>query len=72
MNAIKRTKCTRNTGVRELWLIEPKRMQVIVYIFEQDDEIHLCSFDDDIPVYVSEGKCTVNFHFIKKRMNSEE
>lgn len=62
----------KNAGVRELWPIEPRRMQVVVYLFEKDDEVHLYSFDDDIPVDISEGKCIVNFHDVKKRMNPEE
>ncbi len=57
-----------NAGVREYWLIEPKRLQVIVFLFEKDCETHIYSFDDEIPVYISGGSCKVCFAPVKDRM----
>ncbi|MDD6716460.1 MAG: Uma2 family endonuclease [Firmicutes bacterium] len=58
----------KNAGVREYWLIETERMEVIVYSFDKDDEMHLYSFDDDIPVGISEGNCVISFREIKQRV----
>lgn len=54
----------QDSGVREYWLIDPERKQVVVYLFdcgEHKDEIHLYTFDDPIPVAVSNGECKVRF-----------
>lgn len=58
----------KNAGVREYWLIETERMEVIVYSFDKDDEMRLYSFDDDIPVGISEGNCVISFREIKQRV----
>ena len=52
-------------GVREYWIIDPKKERIFVYIFDQNEEDALdpaiYSFDSDIPVHISEGHCKVNF-----------
>lgn len=55
-------------GVREYWRIEPKRQQVIVIRFEKDDETSIYSFDDEIPVGISDGECTVCFRPVKDQL----
>lgn len=62
----------KNAGVREYWLIKPDRQQVVVFLFSEDDRITIYTFDDDIPVYISEVACTVNFSAIKGRMTKSE
>lgn len=59
-------------GVREYWRVEPKRRQVIVIRFEKDDESSIYSFDDEIPVGISDGACTVCFSPIKERLTKAE
>ena len=56
----------RNAGVREYWILDPDKQTVIVYRFCDDDAIDFYSFDDDIPVAVSQGLCTVNFSNLKQ------
>ena len=58
----------KNAGVREYWLIETDRMKVFVYRFDKDDDTGVYSFDDDIPVGISEGSCAVSFRGIKQRV----
>lgn len=55
----------KNAGVREYWMIEPARLQVIVYLFEKDDDIRIYTFDEDIPVSISDGKCKINLSGVK-------
>lgn len=57
-----------NAGVKEYWIIDPKEMKVIVWLFGPEDKINIYSFDDDIPVSLSQGLCTVNFSPLKERM----
>lgn len=58
----------KNAGVREYWMIDPDRKQVIIYLFCQDDAIRLYTFDDEIPVTISDGLCSVCFASIKERL----
>ncbi len=51
----------KHAGVREYWILEPEKQKVITYLFDKDDDIRLYTFDDDIPVDISDGLCTVNF-----------
>ena len=58
----------RFSGVREYWIIDPEHQKVIVYLFERDDEINLYTFDDEIPVAVSQGICQISFAQVKERL----
>ncbi len=58
----------KNAGVKEYWIIDPEHQKVIVYLFERDDEINLYTFDDEIPVAVSQGICQISFAQVKERL----
>ena len=55
-------------GCREYWIVDQSSEHVIVYLFGDDPVIHMYSFDDEIPVHISEGKCKVDFSKIKERL----
>lgn len=48
-------------GVKEYWMIDLQRKQVIVYVYTQEDLIKIYSITDDIPVTISNGKFHVDF-----------
>ena len=56
------------TGVREYWIVDPKRETVLCYYFEGDDYPHMYTFDDIIPVMIYDGKLEINFADIKDRL----
>lgn len=56
-------------GCKEYWIIDPKNERVTVYIFDDDDIVHLYTFDDTVPVGISNGECEVDFRTIKDRLN---
>ena len=62
----------KNAGVKEYWLIHPEKQQVIVYLFHKDDNIAIYSFEDKIPVSISDGLCEVCFGEIKQRIAKRE
>lgn len=62
----------KNAGVREYWLINPAKQQVIVYLFYKDDDVSCYTFDDTIPVSISDGLCDVSFAPLKKRLAAME
>ncbi len=64
-----------SAGVQEYWIVDPFRERVIVYLFhvegdiEADEEdIHVYTFEDKIPVGIYHGKLEINFAKIKQRM----
>ena len=51
----------RNAGVREYWLVDPDKKQVIVYDFAHDDSISVYGFDAKVPVGIFDGGCVIDF-----------
>ena len=58
-----------NAGCKEYWIIDPKNERVTVYIFDDDDITYLYTFNDKVPVGISNGECEVDFSKIKDRLN---
>ena len=58
----------RSAGVREYWIVDPKRETVLCYFFEGEDYPHMYTFDDIIPVMIYDGKLKINFADIKDRL----
>ena len=42
-------------GVREYWIINPMKKIVQTYIFDDEEDANMYSFDDEIPVYIFDG-----------------
>ncbi len=56
-------------GVREYWIVDPKKKIVVRYTFTDPDYMpEIFPFDSEIPVAISEGKCTINFRRINKKL----
>lgn len=61
-------------GVREYWMIDPAKEQIIVYQFHNDaennceDEIALYSFEDTVPVGIYDGKLQIDFSKINRKI----
>jgi len=51
----------KRAGVREYWIVDPKRKTVLVYEFEKGDTATLYGFDASVPVGIYDGKCRVDF-----------
>ena len=57
-----------NAGVREYWIIDPDNDRVLVYDFNDENVIYHYTFDDKIPVRLSNGDCVIDFSEIKERL----
>ncbi|MCC8044110.1 MAG: Uma2 family endonuclease [Clostridiales bacterium] len=55
-------------GVREYWIIDPKRKCIYVYEFEKSDSAAVYSFEDIVPVGIYGGDCRVDFARIYERV----
>ena len=63
-----------NAGVREYWVIDPKKETVVVYEFNEVEEfemqIHIYTFENQVPVGIWDGECIVDFAEIKEYLES--
>ena len=58
-----------NAGVREYWIVDPEKRSVMVYYFEETDLTpETYSFDDVIPIHISEGKCSIDFGIVNRKI----
>lgn len=61
-----------NAGVREYWMIDPDRRQIVVQQFasfeEDDDNIRIYGFEDKIPVQIYEGDLQIDFEKISRKL----
>jgi len=48
-------------GVREYWMIDPKKKNVLVYDFEHNQYPMIFGFEDTIPVHMWNGACVIDF-----------
>ena len=58
---IVKTRYYEMAGVREYWIVDPAKENVLVFFFEEDKLPVTYSFDDEIPVRISGGKCVIDF-----------
>ena len=61
----------KNAGVREYWLIDPKRKIVLVYRFERDDAIEIHTFDEKVEVGIFQAEDPADRLFIDFREISD-
>lgn len=57
-----------NAGCREYWVVDPDAQTVTVYYFDGDETSIHYTFDDTVPVRISEGKCSIDFTSIRARL----
>ena len=58
-----------NAGVREFWLVDPKKKRVHVYCYEQDDLPVMYTFEHKVPVGIWNDECEVDFAEIYEYMS---
>ena len=54
-----------DAGVKEYWLIDPKKLEILVHQFPEEETTlpfpEKYTFEDKVPLGISEGKCTIDF-----------
>lgn len=50
-----------NAGVREYWIVDLEKKKILVYNWEQEEFPRIYGFENQIPVWVFEDKCVVDF-----------
>ncbi|MBO4337411.1 MAG: Uma2 family endonuclease [Lachnospiraceae bacterium] len=57
-----------NAGVREYWIVDPKKREVLVYNFKEDIDLKVYSFNDTIPVGIYDGNLTIDFSLVLQEL----
>ncbi len=55
-----------NAGVREYWIIDPIKKNLLVYFFEQEDVPYIAGLEQEVPVNIYEGRLKIDFSRISK------
>lgn len=50
----------QNAGVKEYWMVDPDKKQVLVYDFTTDCSVELHGFDEKIAVHIFDGDCEID------------
>lgn len=52
-----------NAGVREYWIVDPKKKSITTYTDDGEDDydIHIYSFEHEVPVHIFNNECKINF-----------
>ena len=57
-----------NAGVCEYWIVDPDKEKVIVYDLENEMDIALYTFQDQVPVLIFKKECKVDFREIREHL----
>lgn len=57
-----------SAGVREYWVVDPDKKQVVVYDFQKEDYPVIYGFGGEIPVGIFDGECQIDFAEIYEYM----
>ncbi|MDO4313144.1 MAG: Uma2 family endonuclease [Eubacteriales bacterium] len=58
----------RKAGVREYWIVDPKKLRVAVYDTEHKAEPAIYTFEDKIPVHIFNGELKIDFEDIYRKI----
>ncbi len=50
-----------SAGVKEYWVIDPDKQKIITYKLDDDFDASIFGFEDEVPVAIYNGKCTIDF-----------
>ena len=59
-----------SAGVREYWMVDPERENIIVYDIENDMIMAVYTFKQQVPVRIFREECVVDFQEIKEYVSS--
>lgn len=61
-----------NAGVREYWIFDPYKKQLVVFFFENDIYAQIYDLKQPVPIFIFKGKLQIYFDQILKWCRSFE
>ena len=58
----------QEAGCEEYWIVDIENRRVLVYLFKDENWPDIYSFDDRVPVGISEGLCEIDFTKVEKEI----
>ena len=58
----------RFSGVREYWIVDPQKLEIIVYDLEHDLKPETYDFTAKIPLGISDGSCRIDFQKVFQKV----
>ncbi len=58
----------KDAGVREYWIVDPKKERITVYDLEHEELPESYTFSDTVPLGISDGACSVDFARIREAL----
>ena len=58
----------QEAGCKEYWIVDIENRRVLVYLFKDENWPDIYSFDDRVPVGISEGLCEIDFTKVEKEI----
>ena len=58
----------QEAGSEEYWIVDIENRRVLVYLFKDENWPDIYSFDDRVPVGISEGLCEIDFTKVEKEI----
>lgn len=59
----------KTAGVREYWMVDTRRKQIICYFFESEISPVIYPFETPVPVHIFDGKLTIDFSELEAGLN---
>ncbi len=52
-----------NAGVREYWIVDQKKKNIVAYVADDEDDydIFIYTFENEVPVHIFNNECKINF-----------
>ena len=57
----------KKAGVKEYWIIDPERLEILAYDFE-GNHLDKYTFNDQVPIRISKGRCKIDFTHIRRSL----
>lgn len=63
---IKKVELYKRAGVREYWMLDTEKRNLVIYRFDKYEYPMICGWDEPVPIGIYEGKLKIDFSYVKR------